>query len=161
MLKGFKEFIMRGNVVDLAIAVVIGTAFAAVIATFVSSIVTPIVNAAGGDNTNGLGFSLKHTPGVPHGSKEDVLGASTFIDFSAIINAIIVFAITAAVVYFVFVVPMAKVQQRRAAKLAAGDPDPEPKPEEILLLEQIRDLLAKEDPYAKQGAGATDRPKPG
>jgi large conductance mechanosensitive channel len=58
MLKGFKEFIMRGNVVDLAIAVVIGTAFAAVVSAFVSSIVTPIVNAAGGSNTNGLGFSL-------------------------------------------------------------------------------------------------------
>jgi large conductance mechanosensitive channel len=159
MLKGFKEFIMRGNVVDLAIAVVIGTAFAAVIATFVSSIVTPIVNAAGGDNTNGLGFSLKHTDGVPHGSKEDVLGASTFVDFSAIINAIIVFVITAAVVYFVFVVPMAKIQERRAARLATGEPDPEPKPEEILLLEQIRDLLANGEPFANQET--TGRPKPG
>src|SRR4051812_49278861 len=122
MLKGFKEFIMRGNVVDLAIAVVIGTAFAAVVSTFVSSIVTPIVNAAGGNNTNGLGFSLKHTSGAPHGSKQDVLGASTFIDFSAIINAIIVFVITAAVVYFVFVLPLNKLAERRAAKIATGDP---------------------------------------
>ena len=152
MLKGFKDFIMRGNVVDLAIAVVIGTAFAAVISTFVSSIVTPIVNAAGGDNTNGLGFSLKHTSGVPHGSKEDVLGASTFIDVSAIINAIIVFAITAAVVYFVFVAPIAKIRERRAAKVEAGEPDPEPKPEGIILLEQIRDLLS-----AQADSG---RPKP-
>ncbi|MBN9621171.1 MAG: MscL family protein, partial [Actinobacteria bacterium] len=106
MLKGFKEFIMRGNVVDLAIAVVIGTAFAAVVSAFVSSIVTPIVNAAGGKNTNGLGFSLKHTAGVPHGSPQDVLGKSTFINFSTIINAIIVFVITAAVVYFIFVLPL-------------------------------------------------------
>ena len=145
MLKGFKEFIMRGNVVDLAIAVVIGTAFAAVVSTFVSSIVTPIVNAAGGNNTNGLGFSLKHTSGVPHGSKEDVLGASTFIDISAIINAIIVFVITAAVVYFIFVVPMNKLQERRARKAATGEPDPSPKAEDIVLLEQIRDLLAKQN----------------
>jgi large conductance mechanosensitive channel len=151
MLKGFKEFIMRGNVVDLAIAVVIGTAFAAVISTFVSSIVTPIVNAAGGKNTNGLGFSLKHTSGAPHGSKADVLGASTFINISAIINAIIVFAITAAVVYFIFVLPMAKIQERRAAKIATGEPDTEPKPEDIQLLEQIRDLLATQ---------AAPRPRP-
>ncbi|MDT4926029.1 MAG: large conductance mechanosensitive channel [Pseudonocardiales bacterium] len=144
MLKGFKEFIMRGNVVDLAIAVVIGTAFAAVVSTFVSSIVTPLVNAAGGKNTNGLGFSLKHTAGVEHGAAADVLGKSTFINVSAIINAIIVFLITAAVVYFLFVVPMNKIQQRRARKLATGEPDPAPKSEDIQLLEQIRDLLAKQ-----------------
>src|SRR3954462_176137 len=106
MLKGFKEFIMRGNVVDLAIAVVIGTAFAAVVSTFVSSIVTPLVNAAGGNNTNGLGVSLKHTAGAPHGSAAGVLGKSTFINVSAIINALIVFVITALVVYFLFVLPM-------------------------------------------------------
>jgi large conductance mechanosensitive channel len=152
MLKGFRDFIMRGNVVDLAIAVVIGTAFAAVVSTFVSSIVTPIVNAAGGNNTNGLGFSLKHTAGVPHGSKEDVLGASTFINISAIINAIIVFAITAAVVYFIFVVPLNTLKARRAAKVASGEPDPDPKPEDVILLEQIRDLLS-----AQADAG---RPRP-
>lgn len=145
MLKGFKEFIMRGNVVDLAIAVVIGSAFAAVVSSFVSSIVTPIVNAAGGSNTNGLGFSLKHTAGAAHGSPQDVLGKSTFINISTIINAIIVFVITAAVVYFIFVVPLAKLQERRARKVAAGEPDPDPKPEDIMLLEQIRDLLAKQN----------------
>jgi large conductance mechanosensitive channel len=147
MLKGFKEFIMRGNVVDLAIAVVIGTAFAAVVSTFVSSIVTPVVNAAGGKNTNGLGFSLKHTAGATHGSPQDLLGKSTFINISAIINALIVFAITAAVVYFLFVMPMNKIQERRARKLATGEPQGEPKPDDVLLLEEIRDLLAA------QGAG--------
>jgi large conductance mechanosensitive channel len=144
MLKGFKEFIMRGNVVDLAIAVVIGTAFAAVVSTLVSSVVTPIVNAAGGNNTNGLGFSLKHTSGVAHGSAADVLGKSTFINISAIINASIFFVITAAVVYFIVVVPMNKIQERRARKLATGEPDPAPKADDIVLLEQIRDLLAKQ-----------------
>ena len=144
MLKGFKEFIMRGNVVELAIAVVIGVAFQALVSAFVSSIVTPIMNAFGGHNTNGLGFSLRHTPGVPKGSKLDVLGASTFINISAIINAIIVFITTAAVVYFVFVAPMNLIMERRAAKMAKGEPDPTPKPDDIILLEQIRDLLAKE-----------------
>ena len=141
MLKGFKEFILRGNVVDLAIAVVIGTAFAAVVNIFVSSIVKPIVSAAGGSNTNGLGFSLKHTAGVPHGSAADALGKSTFVDISAIINAVIVFVITAAVVYFAFVLPLNKLAERRAARIAKGEPDPEPKPEDVQLLEQIRDLL--------------------
>jgi large conductance mechanosensitive channel len=143
VLKGFKDFIMRGNVVDLAIAVVIGSAFAAVVSSFVTAIVQPIVNAAGGKNTNGLGFSLRHTSGVPSGSKEDVLGASTFINFSTIINAVIVFLITAAVVYFVFVVPMNTIAERRARRLAAGNvEEPEAKGEDIVLLEQIRDLLS-------------------
>src|SRR6478752_3868613 len=106
MLKGLKEFMMRGNVVELAVAVVIGTAFQAVVSSFVGAIITPLVNASGGKNTNGLGFSLRHTPGAPHGSKADVLGASTFINFSTIINAVIVFLSTAAVVYFLIVVPM-------------------------------------------------------
>jgi large conductance mechanosensitive channel len=153
MLKGYKEFIMRGNVVDLAIAVVIGTAFAAVVSSFVTAIVQPIVNAAGGSNTNGLGFSLKHTSGVPSGSPQDVLGKSTFINFSTIINAVIVFVITAAVVYFVFVLPLNKLAERRAARLAAGQPateEPEAKSEDVVVLEQIRDLL-----QAQAGGGGT------
>jgi len=144
MLKGFRDFIMRGNVVELAIAVVIGTAFQAVVSSFVSAIITPLVNATGGHNTNGLGFSLRHTPGAAHGSKADVLGASTFINFSTIINALIVFLSTAAVVYFLIVVPMNRIQERRAMKTAKGEPDPTPKPEDVILLEQIRDLLAQE-----------------
>ncbi|WP_375480793.1 large conductance mechanosensitive channel protein MscL [uncultured Jatrophihabitans sp.] len=144
MLKGFREFIMRGNVVELAIAVVIGTAFQAVVSGFVSAIITPIVNAAGGKNVNGLGVSLKHTAGVPKGSSRDLLGKSTFINFSAVINALIVFLITAAVVYFLFVVPMNRFQQRRALKAAKGEPDPTPKPADVQLLEQIRDLLARQ-----------------
>jgi large conductance mechanosensitive channel len=144
MLKGFKEFIMRGNVVELAIAVVIGTAFQAVVSSFVGAIITPLVNASGGKNSNGLGFSLRHTAGAAHGSTADVLGKSTFINFSTIINALIVFLSTAAVVYFLIVLPMNKIQARRAAKTAKGEPDPTPKPEDVILLEQIRDLLAKQ-----------------
>ncbi len=83
---------------------------------------------------------------MPKNSALDVLGKSTFIDFSAIINALITFATTAAVVYFVFVVPMNKFNERRARKIEKGEPDPEPKPDDIVLLEQIRDLLAKEQP---------------
>jgi large conductance mechanosensitive channel len=147
VIKGFKEFIMRGNVVDLAIAVVIGSAFAAVVSTFVSSIVKPIVSAAGGANSNGLGIALRHTSGITKNSAADVLGKSTFIDVSAIINAVIVFLITAAVVYFVFVVPMNAISGRRSRQLSDGAvAEPEAKSEDVVLLEQIRDLLASQQP---------------
>src|SRR5690625_6614568 len=79
MLKGFKEFIMRGNVVDLAVAVVIGAAFAAIVDTVVSSIITPLLNAAGGVESAGLGFHIISGQG------------DTFVDLSAIINAVVVF----------------------------------------------------------------------
>ena len=134
MLKGFKEFVLRGNVVDLAIAVVIGAAFAAVVSAFVSKIVTPVINSIPGATSQGLGFSLRH------GSKyTDKNGANTtFVDISGIINAVVVFLITAALVYFVFVLPMNKLNERR---LRGKEEEPETKSEEVLLLEQIRDLL--------------------
>ena len=126
MIKGFKEFILRGNVIDLAIAVVIGAAFQKVVDTMVSAIVTPFVNAAGAADSQGLGFFVR--------SGQE----NTFVNFSAIINAIIVFLITAAVVYFVFVVPMNKLAERRAR---GQEPEPEAVSEEVLLLQEIRDEL--------------------
>jgi large conductance mechanosensitive channel len=119
---------MRGNIVELAIAVVIGVAFAAVINTVVTSIIKPIIAAFPGASTNGWGFHLRG------GALRD----STFIDISAVINAIIVFLITAAAVYFMVVVPMTKVQELRARGVT---PEPEAVPEDILLLRQIRDAL--------------------
>ncbi|GAB2455214.1 MscL family protein [Jatrophihabitans fulvus] len=133
MIKGFRDFIMRGNVVELAIAVVIGTAFQAVVSGVVDAIIKPLVNSAGGTNVNGLGFSIR--------DDNAELAKNTFVNFSSVINAIIAFLVTAAVVYFLIVVPMNKIQERRAAKTAKGEPDPTPKSEDILLLEQIRDLL--------------------
>jgi large conductance mechanosensitive channel len=135
MLKGFKDFILRGNIIDLAVAFVIGAAFATVVSTFVSAIVTPILNALPGTSVNGWGFSLRGGD----------LEAKTFINISTLINAIIVFVMTAAVVYIVLVVPMNKIAERRALKVAKGEPDPAPKSEDIQLLEQIRDLLAKQN----------------
>lgn len=128
MIKGFRDFIMRGNIVDLAIAVVIGTAFTAVVNAFVTAIVKPIIAAFPGASVNGWGFSLRHGD----------LAKNTTIDFSAIINAVIVFLITAAVVYFIFVVPMTRIQERRSRGIT---PEPEAVSEEILLLREIRDAL--------------------
>lgn len=119
---------MRGNVVDLAIAVVIGTAFAKVVDAFVSAIVTPAINALPGSSVNGFGFHLRG----------GALAGKTTIDFSVIINSLIVFVLTAAVVYFVFVVPLNRLQERRARGL---EPEPEAVPEATLLLREIRDAL--------------------
>lgn len=130
MLKGFKEFVMRGNVIELAIAVAIGGAFAALVKSVLDNLISPIINAVGANGGKaGLGFYLRdHNP-------------ATFINISAIINAIIIFLTTAAAIYFLIVLPMNTINERRARRIATGEPDPDPKPEDIILLEQIRDLL--------------------
>lgn len=128
MIQGFKEFIMRGNIVDLAVAVVIGTAFAAVVDTVVSSLIEPLLNSFGGAQSAGLGFHIL--------SGND----ATFVDLSAIINALIVFLLTAAVVYFLIVAPMNKmVEMRRRGQV---DEEPEEVAEDVALLREIRDLLS-------------------
>ena len=127
MIQGFKEFIMRGNIVDLAVAVVIGTAFAAVVDVVVSSLITPLLNAMGGAEASGLGFHV--ISGNP----------ATYMDFAAIINALIVFLLTAAVVYFVIVVPLNKVNER----MGYGKEEEEAPAEDVALLTEIRDLLAR------------------
>ncbi|GAB3812017.1 large-conductance mechanosensitive channel protein MscL [Kribbella italica] len=132
MLKGFKEFLMRGNVLDLAIAVVIGTAFATVVKTVVDNLVSPLIASLGGSNVQGLAWTV--VEGNPKST----------IDFAAIINAFIVFFLTALVVYFVLVVPMKKIQDRRAAAAAAkgeAEPEPEPLTMDQQLLVEIRDAL--------------------
>ena len=131
MLKGFKEFLMRGNVLDLAIAVVIGTAFATVVKTVVDNLVNPLVASLGGSNVTGLTWQ------IVKGNE------ASRIDFAAIINAFVVFFLTALVVYFVLVVPMKKIQDRRAAAAAAKGEEPEPEPLTMdqQLLVEIRDAL--------------------
>ena len=123
-MKGFKEFLFRGNVVELAVAVVIGSAFANVVDKFVSSIITPLLNSFGGANTQGWGFEIKSGQ------------ANTLVNLSAIVNALIVFLLTAAVVYFLLILPMNKLQERRKA----GVEDPI-EPTELELLAEIRDEL--------------------
>lgn len=128
MFQGFKDFILRGNVIELAVAVVIGSAFQKVVDTFVSAIVTPLINAVGAPESQGLGFPIR-----PDNAE------ATFINISVIINALVVFLITAAVVYFIFVMPMNKLASRRAAGV---EPEPEPASEEVIILREIRDALA-------------------
>jgi len=128
VLKGFKEFLLRGNVVDLAVAVVIGTAFVAIVTAFTESVIEPLINALGGsDGVQGLGFRV--LPDNP----------ATFIDIGNIVNAVISFLTIAAVVYFLIVVPVKHLQERRARAKATGEEVVAPT--EAELLTEIRDLL--------------------
>jgi large conductance mechanosensitive channel len=131
VLKGFKEFIMRGNVVDLAIAVVIGAAFGAVVNAFVKDIVTPLIAAIFGQ---------------PDFSKLDfTINKSTFL-YGDLINNIISFLAIAAAIYFFIVVPLNKLAEARKRRLAAQgvvNEDGEAPSDEVMLLTEIRDLLKR------------------
>ena len=125
MIKGFKAFIMKGNVVDLAVGIAIGVAFTTLVAAFGTYFVNPIVAVAGGDNARGFGF--------------EITNEATFVNIGAIINALIVFVVTLAVIYFAIVVPMEKMQSLRKR----GEEEPEATPEDIALLREIRDALQR------------------
>ncbi len=107
-MKGFRDFISRGNMIELAIAVVIGTAFTAVVTAVVADLVTPLIAAIGGKpNFYGLYFTINH---------------SKFL-YGAFFNALITFLIIAAVVYFLIVAPMARITARFAKKVEATTRD--------------------------------------
>lgn len=120
MLKGFREFALKGNFIDLAVAVVVGAAVATLIGAISEGLILPIVGIFLGG-------------GVDAGQIE-INGQ--IIDISLIINAFITFIVTMAVIYFAFVMPMNKLRER----VGAGDIDT--KSTEAKLLVEIRDLLA-------------------
>ena len=120
MLKGFRDFITRGNVVDLAVAVIIGAAFGAIVDSLVKDLITPLLAVLGGQPD----FSA---------IKAGPLAVGNFL------NAVIAFLIKAVALYFIVVLPVSRI----AARLAAAPPAPVPNPQEVLLTE-IRDLLKKE-----------------
>lgn len=133
MIKGFKDFIMRGNVIDLAVAVVIGAAFSAVVTAIVASIITPLIS---------LFFKADPKTGAFGIQVRGLYDVVTF-PVGGLISAIISFLAVALVVYLVFVVPMNKWKERQAAK--AGVVEEAAKlPTEAELLIQIRDLLEQQ-----------------
>lgn len=140
MIKGFKEFILRGNVIDLAVAVVIGAAFTAVVNAIVASVINPLIALVfKADSLNDVGFTVK-----------GLQGQEVFFPIGALVGAVISFLAVAVVVYFVFVYPMNRLKERAAAKAGVTPADEEPKlPTEQELLVQIRDLLATERPAGR------------
>jgi large conductance mechanosensitive channel len=119
--KGFKDFLLRGNVVELAVAVVIGAAFTAVVSSFTESFLQPLIGLVGGGG---------------------VTGGTTTVDgqvfrWGDFINELITFVLTAAVIYFVVVLPLKTIAERRRRGEEAGPAAPT----QVELLAEIRDLL--------------------
>jgi large conductance mechanosensitive channel len=110
-MRGFRNFLMRGDVIVIAVGLVVALAFSMLITAFTTYIINPIVAAAGGKTGNGLGFYISdHNP-------------KTFVDIGALISAIIYFVIFIAVVYFLIVVPYKHLQARRGQEVF-GEPGP-------------------------------------
>lgn len=121
MFQGFRDFILRGNIVDLAVAVVIGTAFTALVSQFAESFITPLIAAFTGGGDVGGEFTVN----------------GQAFTYGAFVGAVITFLITAAVVYYVVVLPMNKIMARYKKP-----PEQElAEPTEAELLAEIRDLL--------------------
>lgn len=138
MLRSFKDFVMRGNVIDLAVGVVIGAAFTGVVTQLTKSFLEPLIRliivlAVG---KQGIGGSVPTYRGVG-------------FDWAAFINAAITFLLTAAALYFLVVLPMNKLAERRRR---GEEPPPAAPSEEIKLLTEIRDALVAAGSRAGSGA---------
>ena len=125
VLTGFKDFITRGNAIDLAVGVVIGAAFSMVITAIVNGFISPLIALIFGK------------PDLTHLWDVDVHHAH--FSFGLILNALLQFLLVAIAIYFVVVLPMNKFAERRRAGL---EPEPEHPAEDVLLLREIRNLLA-------------------
>ncbi len=124
MIQGFRDFITRGNVIDLAVAFVAGAAFTGLVASVSSSVVEPFIGLV-------LGGGIEAGTIVVNGQ---------VFDFTALVNAIITFLITMAVLYFVFVLPMNAWRKRQEAEDAKNDDEAT----QTDLLIEIRDLLREQ-----------------
>jgi large conductance mechanosensitive channel len=141
MFKGFKEFLSRGNIVDLAVAVVIGTAFTALVTKFTDSIITPLINRIGVKQKSDVS-ALKIS-----------IGGGQTIDMNILLSAAINFLLIALVVYFLVVLPYNTLRKRGEVEQADDA--------QIVLLSEIRDLLASSngDSPGRHG-GAPDKTPP-
>jgi large conductance mechanosensitive channel len=121
VLKGFRDFLMRGNVVELATAVIIGAAFGGVVDGLIKGIIDPLIAMFSPGEVKDLGHAL-------------VLGP---FQVGLVLSALVNFVLKAAVVYFFIVRPFTRL----GARLAAAPPPPAPPPADVQLLTEIRDLL--------------------
>jgi large conductance mechanosensitive channel len=134
MLKGFKEFLARGNVVDLSIAVVIGTAFTALVTKFTDSIIQPLINRIGAGG------------GSKYGILRINIGGGQTIDLNIVLSAAINFVLVAAVVYFLVVVPYNRLRKKGEVEQAQDT--------ELSLLTEIRNILAETNGSSGKSAAA-------
>ncbi len=139
MLKGFKDFILRGNVVDLAVGIIIGGAFTAIVTGLVDGILNPLIAALFGQ------------PDISTVGTFPINGATFSIGL--VLQAVLNFLLVAAALYFCVVAPVNALQHRRKR---GQEPEPEAPAEDVLLLQEIRDLLA-----ASTGASTANHPNGG
>lgn len=142
VLTGFKDFVARGNAIELAIAVVIGAAFNAFVAALVEGFLSPLIGSifGGTDLTNLWGYRI--------------LGGD--YKFGLIADAALQLLITAAALYFVIVLPLNHVAKRRKAGI---EDEPAAPAEDVLVLQEIRDLLAQQlTPAVRNDAGIQHHP---
>ncbi len=124
-LQGFKDFILRGNVIDLAVGIVVGAAFSALVGAFTSSFIEPLIKVFGGGG------------GLDEESGTFTIAGETFF-WATFLNAVITFLLTAAVLYFLVVTPMNRLAARRKT---GEEPEPKAPSDEVRLLTEIRDSL--------------------
>ena len=127
MIKGFREFVFRGNVIDLAVAVAVGTALAALVAAGTKALIDPIVVWFVYVITGGR--TLDGGPTLPGGA---------ILNIGLLVTGLITFFITLTVLYLVFVLPMNKYRER------VGQSGIDARPADVQLLEEIRDLLKEQ-----------------
>lgn len=146
MLKGFREFILRGNVVDLAVAVVIGAAFGAVVSSLVKDLVTPLISIPGTVNFSDLHATVNHS-------------VFAYGDF---INAVVAFLVIATAIFFLVVKPINMIQARRSRGDAEELPTTRPCPECLsdipLAARRCAFCTALVDPAVEPGGVATGEP---
>jgi large conductance mechanosensitive channel len=106
VIRGFKSFLMQGNVIVAAVGLAIALAFSTLVKAFTDSIITPLVNAAGGGGTDGLGFTVR----------------GQHVDFGAFVSAVIYFIVFMTVVYFAIVVPYRAYSRRRGVAVFTDPP---------------------------------------
>jgi large conductance mechanosensitive channel len=136
MIKGFKDFIMRGNVVELAVAVVMGTAFGAIVNALVADMIMPLITAIfGKQDYSNLVWTLNKSQ----------------IAYGKFITAVISFLLIAFAVYFFIVVPLNHFEKLR--KRRSGLPEQPPSETEVELLVQIRDALTNSGSGSGAGSG--------
>ncbi|MDV5146332.1 large conductance mechanosensitive channel protein MscL [Streptomyces sp. SBC-4] len=151
LLGGFKAFLMRGNVIDLAVAVVIGAAFTNIVNSVVQGIINPLVGAFGTKDLESYASCLKAPCAVVNGEMQGIE-----LKWGLVLSAMLSFLITAAVVYFLMVLPMAKILAKRAAHDKAKEGVAETMEiSELEVLKEIRDhLVAQRGPSAGTGTGS-------
>ncbi|MGW1161919.1 large conductance mechanosensitive channel protein MscL [Streptomyces sp. NPDC002519] len=147
VLQGFKAFLMRGNVVDLAVAVVIGAAFTSIVDSVVKGVINPVVGALGTQSLDGYSSCIKE-PCTGTGAN----ATGIRILWGSVIGATLNFLITAAVVYFLMVLPMSRFLARQEARRKAKEGTPAAEVTELEVLKEIRDALVAQRGSVRNGS---------